>query len=78
MVQPTENRPRFDVVRVGLMLAEKMQSMFFTATTVACSLVCSVLLNHFGWVGSEVHPVNLWRLVGCALLLAGLFLVSKL
>jgi len=24
-----------------------------------------------------VHRVNPWRLVGCALLLAGLFLVSK-
>jgi transporter family-2 protein len=51
--------------------------MFFTATTVTCSMVCSVLLDHFGWVGFEVHRVNPWRLVGCALLLAGLFLVSK-
>src|ERR1022692_4794934 len=61
----------------GMMLAEKMGSMFFTATTVTCSLVCSVLLDHFGWVGFEVHRVNPLRLVGCALLLAGLFLVSK-
>src|ERR1035438_2686419 len=61
----------------GLMLAEKMGSMFFTATTVTCSMVCSVLLDHFGWVGFEVHRANPWRLVGCGLLLAGLFLVSK-
>jgi transporter family-2 protein len=61
----------------GLMLAEKMGSMFFTATTVTCSMVCSVLLDHFGWIGLEVHPVNPWRLAGCALLLAGLYLVSK-
>jgi transporter family-2 protein len=61
----------------GLMLAAKMGSMFFTATAVTCSLVCSVLLDHFGWVGFEVHRVNPWRLVGCALLLAGMFLVSK-
>ena len=61
----------------GLMLAEKMGSMFFTATTVTCSMVCSVLLDHFGWVGFEVHRVNPLRLAGCALLLAGLFLVSK-
>jgi transporter family-2 protein len=61
----------------GLMLAEKMGSMFFTATTVTCSLVCSVLLDHFGWVGFEVHRVNPLRLVGCALLCAGLFLVSR-
>jgi transporter family-2 protein len=61
----------------GLMLADKMGSMFFTATTVTCSMICSVVLDHFGWVGFEVHHVNPWRLVGCALLLAGLFLVSK-
>jgi transporter family-2 protein len=61
----------------GLMLAEKMGSMFFTATTVPCSMVCSVLLDHFGWVRFEVHRVNPWRLAGCAMLLAGLFLVSK-
>src|SRR6202790_3090152 len=48
----------------GLMLAEKMGSMFFTATTVTCSMVCSVLLDHFGWVGFEVHPISPWRLAG--------------
>src|SRR6266550_4324466 len=42
----------------GLMLAEKMGSMFFTATTVTCSMICSVFLDHFGWVGFEVHPIN--------------------
>ena len=61
----------------GLMLARKMGSTYFTATTVTCSLVCAVLLDHMGWIGFEVHRVNLWRVVGCALLLAGLFLVSK-
>jgi transporter family-2 protein len=61
----------------GLVLAEKMGSMFFTAATVTCSMVCAVLLDHFGWVGFEVHRVNPLRLVGCALLLAGVFLVAK-
>jgi hypothetical protein len=42
-----------------------------------CSLVCAVLLDHFGWVGFEVHRVNPWRIAGCTLLLGGLFLVSK-
>ena len=61
----------------GAMLGKKMGSMFFTATTVTCSLICAVLLDHLGWFGFEVHHANPWRLVGCGLLLAGLFLVSK-
>lgn len=61
----------------GLMLVKKMGSTFFTATTVTCSLLCSVLLDHLGWLGFEVHSANPWRLVGCALLVGGLFLVSK-
>ena len=51
--------------------------MFFTPQRLLAPLICSVLLDHYGWVGFEVHPVNTWRMVGCALLLAGLFLVSK-
>jgi transporter family-2 protein len=61
----------------GLMLAKKMGSASFTATTVTCSLLCSVALDHLGWVGFDIHRVNPWRLVGCAFLIAGLFLVSK-
>jgi bacterial/archaeal transporter family-2 protein len=61
----------------GLMLAKKMGSTFYTATTVTCSILCSVALDHFGLVGFEAHPINPWRLAGCALLVAGLLLVSK-
>ena len=61
----------------GVMLGKKMGAMFFTATTVTSSLICAVLLDHLGWFGFEVHHANPWRLVGCGLLLAGLFLVSK-
>jgi len=61
----------------GLVLAQRMGSLFFTAATVTCSLICAVMMDHLGWVGFEAHPINAGRLVGCALLLAGLYLVSK-
>ena len=61
----------------ALLLAKKMGSLSFTATAVTSSLICGVLLDHFGWVGFEMHRINLGRSVGCALLLAGVFLVSK-
>lgn len=61
----------------GLVLAKKMGSLFFTSATVTCTLLCAVVLDHLGWVGFEVHPVNFGRMLGCALLVAGVFLVSR-
>ena len=61
----------------GLMLARKMGSAGFTSTMVTSSLICSVCLDNLGWVGFEVHRATPWRLVGCALLLGGLFLITK-
>ena len=61
----------------GVMLAQKLGSAPFTALTVTFSLLCSVVLDNFGWVGFQPHPVNLPRLAGCALLLGGLALVTR-
>lgn len=61
----------------GVLLAQKMGSVAFTGITVTCSLTCSVLLDHFGWVGFQTHHANPWRLLGCALMVMGLILVSK-
>jgi bacterial/archaeal transporter family-2 protein len=60
-----------------LVLAKRMGSLFFTAATVTCTLLCSVLLDHLGWVGFTVHPLNPGRVIGCVFLMAGVFLVSK-
>ncbi|WP_367399774.1 DMT family transporter [Nevskia soli] len=39
--------------------------------TVTFSLLCAVVLDNFGWVGFQPHPVNFPRLAGCVLLLGG-------
>src|SRR5437763_15665177 len=46
----------------GLMLARKMGSAPFTSTMVTSSLICSVLLDHLGWVGFEIHRASPGRL----------------
>jgi transporter family-2 protein len=49
------------------------------ATTVmlfiAGELACSLILDHFGWLGVPVHPVDLPRLLGVLCLVAGVFLI---
>jgi transporter family-2 protein len=44
---------------------------------IAGQLVASIVLDHFGWLGIPVHPLNAPRLLGVCLLLAGVFLVRK-
>lgn len=61
----------------GLLLARKLGSAAFTATTITCALIASVLLDHFGWVGFEVRRANGGRLFGCFLLIAGLAFVTR-
>lgn len=61
----------------GVLLAKQLGSAVFTSLTLTCGLVTSVLLDHLGWVGFEQHRANPLRLVGCGLLVAGIFLISK-
>ncbi len=61
----------------GLLLAQKLGSALFTGLTVSASIVTSVLLDQFGWLGFRHHAASPVRLLGCALLVAGVWLVSR-
>ncbi len=61
----------------GLMLAQKFGSAMFTALTITASLITSVALDHFGWIGFRQHTASPLRLAGCALLVGGVWLVSR-
>ncbi len=40
-------------------------------------LIVGILIDHYGWLGVEVHPINLVRIAGVALLIAGGYLISR-
>jgi transporter family-2 protein len=61
----------------GLMLVQKLGSGIFTSLSVTASLVVSVLLDHFGVIGLKQHTASPGRLIGCGLLIAGVWLVGK-
>jgi transporter family-2 protein len=48
-----------------------------TAATIAGQLTMAVIVDQFGWLGVEKHPVTLLRLAGVVLLAAGTFLVVR-
>jgi len=62
---------------IGLSIAQKMGSGIFTGASLTASLVTSVLLDHFGLIGFKQHSASPARLGGCALMIAGVWLISR-
>lgn len=62
----------------GAVFAQKMGSGTFTGITLTASLIMSVVLDNFGWIGFQVHPATWQRIVGCGLMVTGLWMVAKL
>ena len=48
----------------------------FTGLTVTAAIVASVALDHWGLVGFPVHPAGVGRLLGTALMVAGIVCVA--
>ena len=61
-----------------VVLARELGAATLTALVISGQLICSVVLDHYGLLGFEVRAIGAGRLAGCALLLAGTFLIWKL
>ncbi len=48
----------------------------FTGLTVTAAVITSVALDHFGLVGFKEHPAGIGRLIGAALMVAGILCVA--
>ena len=69
------------LVSAGYILAmltapQVMGAGLFTGLSVTAAIVASVALDHFGLVGFPVHPAGAFRLLGAALMVAGITLVA--
>ena len=62
---------------IALTVAQKLGSGVFTGVSVTASLITSVLLDHFGLIGFRQHSASPARVAGCALLIAGLWLIAR-
>ena len=61
----------------GLTFAQRMGAGVFTGLSVTASLAMSIVLDNYGWIGFKVHPASLPRMLGCGLMVLGLWLVAK-
>lgn len=64
-------------VLLALVAVPKIGAGPLTAAAVSGQLVMAVIIDRFGWLGVPQHDVTPSRIVGVALLLAGLLLVSR-
>lgn len=61
----------------GLTLAQKLGSGLFTGLSITAALVMSVVLDQLGAVGFCQHTASPARLVGCGLMVAGVWLIAR-
>jgi transporter family-2 protein len=63
------------VVLTALTATPRLGAATTVMLFIAGQLACSLILDHFGWLGVPVHPIDLPRLLGVACLVAGVILV---
>lgn len=64
-------------VAAAALLAPRLGSAPLLALLIGGQLLMSLLLDHFGWVGFTTHEMNLPRLLGAVLLVAGVVLIVR-
>lgn len=64
-------------VAASVYLGPKIGATLLLALLLAGQMAMSLIVDHFGLLGFPEHPVNLLRLAGAALLVAGAVLIVK-
>ena len=54
----------------------RLGAAMYVGLFVTASTVLSVVFDHFGWLGLSQHPAGIARVLGCALMVIGVGLVS--
>lgn len=65
------------MVMTTIILAPKIGAVALVSALLAGQLICSIVLDHQGWVGFSIHPVNGMRIFGILLLISGVYLVNR-
>jgi transporter family-2 protein len=63
-------------ITVSVLLGPRLGVALFFTLVVAGQMLSALVLDHFGLLGSDVKPVNLGRIAGVLLVLAGVYVVS--
>lgn len=64
-------------VLTGVLTAEKVGSSVFVGLSVTASVLASIAIDHFGLLGFHRHSAGPGRILGGALMVAGILLIGK-
>jgi transporter family-2 protein len=63
------------LVASTVVLAPRLGAASMVALIVAGQMTASVVLDHFGWLGYQLHPLSGMRILGVCLLVGGVVLI---
>jgi bacterial/archaeal transporter family-2 protein len=64
-------------IGLAILLVPQLGAATFIALLVAGQMLAAVTFDHFGWMGLAQRPVDLPRLIGVVLLVAGVVLTRR-
>ncbi len=60
-----------------IMSIQKIGSANMTTLIVGSQLLMAVVLDHFGWLGFQQQPLNIWRILGILFIVFGALLILR-
>jgi transporter family-2 protein len=63
-------------VVMGLLFVNKVGAGPFAGLTITANILMSLAIDHFGLFGIEQHSLNIWRILGGALMTCGIVLIA--
>jgi transporter family-2 protein len=64
-------------VITAILVAPKLGAASLISLIVAAQICTSLVLDHFGLLGFSQHGINIWRVAGALLLIAGVTVIVK-
>ena len=65
------------LVAVTVIVAPKLGAATTMGFMVSGQMLAGLVLDNYGLVGYETHPVNFWRLIGAVMVVSGVILIKK-
>ncbi|WP_109439603.1 DMT family transporter [Acinetobacter haemolyticus] len=64
-------------ISISIYTAPKLGFLTFSGVVIFGQMVISMLLDHFGWLGTEKMPINWQRLLGAIIIFVGVVLTLQ-